>query len=59
MMQTFKIEQIDGASYAGRAREGHTRIVREDQVEATRQEMRESFRTNPEYSSDSVKVTEA
>lgn len=54
-MKNFKVEQVNGST----GRERRSVKVTENRVEFIRQELRYGFRTNPEYSSDWVRVTEA
>lgn len=54
-MKSYRVEQVNGAT--GRARTSQT--VPEILVSAEREEIRTRARSNPKFSSDWVRVTEA
>lgn len=58
-MAKYKVEQVDGGDYksAQGSRVRRSQTVDESQVEGTRQQMRADARSNPNHSSDVVRVT--
>lgn len=54
-MAKFKVAQVNGDTGRDRA----AKVVSENQVERTRQQIREVTRSTPAYSSDYVRVTNA